>query len=375
MIRYCSYFFLCFVAVGAFASWLAPFLDYRGVSATAIGYGFAVVSVGRALLPPLWGTLADRLTRKEPLLAVVTLGAGCSFLVLFFEKPPELLFAGMVVFGLFFAPLFPLLDAQVISFLGDERQQYARMRLFGSLGFLVASFAIGPMVEAAGLRIVPWILTTPLLLSAGIAAFLPTGRSPTSSSPEEMRTATINWRALTPVLAVVVLAQASHGPYWSYFAIFLGQRDVSPTVIGLILATAIAAEILFMAMAPAFLRRFGARSVLLMGISTAALRWLLCSVTANLGVLWASQLLHAGSYAMVYVAGVALVDDASPPDKKAFGQTVLSSCSHGIGLGGGFVVAGMLVDELAFQGLAVLASVACVVGAVILRATRSHSEQ
>ena len=383
MTRFSLYFFISFIGVGAYASWLAPYLDFCGVGAAAIGYSFAVVSICRAVTPPGWGLLADRLERKHLLLALVTLGAGSSFVPLFLGGPVWLLLASTVVFGLFFAPLYPLVDAQVLGFLGPARTGYGRIRLFGSVGFLVVNLAIGPLVTGLGLRIVPWILVVPLVVAAAIAAALPVGPTradatlaapaPIGSAGSDATSTALPWRRLLPILIAVILVQASHSPYWAYFATFLGKHEVSPGLVGLLLATAVAAEIAAMALAPTLIRKWGARRVRLSGRGRAVVRWLVCGMTTELWLLWPSQLLHAGSYALVYVAAVALVDDASPTSHKALGQTLLSACSHGIGLGGGFFVAGALVDRLQFPGLALVAAGACVLGAAVLLVTEPRT--
>lgn len=362
MKRFSAFYLICFIAVGAYASWLAPFLDSCGVTASSIGYSFAVVSLLRAVTPPAWGFLADRLARPQWLLAFVTLGSGLCLMPLFLGGPVPLLLVCTVAFGVFFAPLYPLVDAQVVGFLGAERQRYGRVRLFGSLGFLIASFAVGSLVDATSLNAIPWVVTLPFGLAAMIALTFPSAGA-SSAPPTRAR---FPWKRLWPVLVAVALVQASHAPYWAYFAITLGKQGVSGERTGWILATAVAAEIAFMGFTPAVLHRLGARPVLLVGLLAGALRWALCGLVEELSVLWLSQLLHAGSYAMVYVAAVALVDDESPVGQKALGQTVLSACSHGIGLGGGFALSGQFFDVLGFAGLALCGAAACLLASVLL---------
>lgn len=368
MLRFSSYFLVSFVAVGAYASWLAPFLDSRGVAASSIGFGFAAVSVLRAVTPPAWGWLADRLRRKHLLLAALTLASGAALSPLLLDGPPRVLLACTIAFGLFFAPLYALLDAQVLAFLGTARAGYGRIRMYGSVGFLSANLAMGPLVAWAGLGVVPWVMVAPVLAAAAIAAGFPTPVE-TSVGAAAAREP-IPWRALWPVLAAVILAQASHSPYWAYFVTHLGERSVPPSTLGLLLATAIAAEIGLMGWAPRLIARHGARALLFAGVALGAVRWSVGAGSAELALVWPSQLLHAASYGLVYVASVALVDEAAPASRKAFAQTVLSACSHGVGLGGGFFLAGALVERLHFPGLALAAAALCVAGAVVLALAR-----
>jgi MFS transporter, PPP family, 3-phenylpropionic acid transporter len=361
--RFAAVYFVSFLAVGVYTSWLPPLLDRRGLSPAMIGVGLALVSFWRVTAPPAWGVLADRIHRQHWLLAAVMLVAGVCLVPLALPLSPTFLLVALGAYGFFAAPSLPLTEALTLSVLGSRRARYGQIRLWGSLGFITMSVGMGWVVARWGLELVPWALALPIvaagLLCLGLPARTPSP-APTSSSGRGLP-----WLALVPILLASTLGQASHSPYYAYFTLDLTQRGVAAEAIGSLWAIGVVAEIVLMALAARLFARIGLVSALRWGLALAALRWLVLATTSSVVLVAASQPLHAASYAMVHIASLQLIDELTPPGSRVLAQSVLSAAVNGVGVGGGFLLAGALAGAVGYAGLYGGSACVCVVALAV----------
>lgn len=364
------FYFLLFASVGVYAPWMPPLLEHRGLTAAGIGLALAAVAVSRAILPPIWGLVADRARSKRAILAVTAVLAGSALTSLMLDWPPDTIIVVLFVYGFFLVPVVPLAEVLTLGALGGERERYGRIRLWGSLGFILTSVGLGGAIDRLGIHIVPLAAGLPLIL-AGLSA----ARAPETTTPRmlDWRQAVrgMPWRRILPVLLATALGQASHGPYYAYFTLQMTERGVAPVSIGLLWAWGVVAEIVLMAASPRLFRRIGLAAALRWALILALLRWAAFAAEPSVWVVALVQTLHAASFGLMHLAAVQLIDDHAPPHSKALGQTILSATVYGLGVGGGLALAGRLFDRLWYTGLYAGAALLCVVGfgaAILVRA-------
>jgi PPP family 3-phenylpropionic acid transporter len=220
--RFALIYFLLYVGLGTYVPWMPPFLESRGMSAAAIGMALASVQLARAVLPPAWGFLADRLHLRRGLFIASTLAAAASLLSLTLPGGASSLTARLALYGAVVVPAMPLLETLTLAGLKGERQRYGPVRLWGSIGFIVSAWGVGSLVPAVGVALVPWACALPLLLGAGWAvAALP--RAPAAPLHQSPRLSELPWAELMPMVAAAAMTQMSHGPYYAS-----GQSACSP---------------------------------------------------------------------------------------------------------------------------------------------------
>jgi PPP family 3-phenylpropionic acid transporter len=364
-----SFYFLLFAYIGVLLPWFPPLLEQRGFSASLIGLALLTIQVPRALLPPLWGLAADRLGRPRRILALSSITAGVAFAAIGVGSGVPVVLALLLAHGFFVVPVFPLAETLTFAQLGGRGGSYGRVRLWGSIGFIVASLAMGRFVGAAGLEIVPWV-TGGLLAAAGLIA-LTLRPGPELAKPAPARAggaraaASFPWRRFLPLLICATLGQASHGPYYTFFTIQLERAGVAALVIGALWAWAVIAEVGLMSGSAPVLSRLGLAGALRWSLGLAALRWALTALGPSVPLLFVVQTLHAGSFALLHIATVQLADHLSPDGRKAFGQSLVSAFAYGIGIGGGNFLAGLLAPSLGFQGLYVAATAVGLAGLLV----------
>ncbi len=163
-----------FTALGAAFPYLPVFYRDLGLGLAEIGVLTAIQAAVQLVLAPVWGGLADRFPRTRltlPLAAVVaTIGA----VVLFRATDFAVVLAGSIVLYGGMAGIGPTLDARTLETLGTARRnRYGEVRAFGSLAFVLATLAVGFLLDAEGARALFWVYIPFLIGTIVVTATIP----------------------------------------------------------------------------------------------------------------------------------------------------------------------------------------------------------
>ena len=337
------FFFASFAALGAYSPFFPRWLVARGIEGAAMGAVLAMVPAMGIVGPPLAGFVADALGLRSALLRVACLG---SFLAVAFLAAAGLahhrlgfvtVLAAVTVFAAFRAPM--LLMADVVAVEGERcaGTSYGRTRLWGSVGFLVASVGVGRCLDPEGPAALPLVMAVPLLLAL-LAAFAVPQRSlaPRAPSPRELRTLLAS-DDFPLLLALAFGAELAISSYDLCFSLYLADRGASSALIGFAWGLGVFVEILLMMGAGRLLARFRPPSLIAFAIVGVALRCALLAVLHALPALVAVQLLHSPSVCLLWVAALSHVKERVSPLVFAKAQGLFSAA---VGAGS---VAGMLL--------------------------------
>ena len=364
--RALSFFYLTnFAVFGVYLPWLNPYLDRIGLNGVQIGVLSALVPLSGLLAPTAAGVVADRLGRRRDLVvlsAFLALGAfSCMFAVNSFP-------AITVVLGLYAvtrAPALPLVEATAIEYAEAGGTEYGRMRVWGSIAFIVVALAAGRAIGEWGVEIVLILVTAMLGLNFLSTLILPGDR------PQRRRrtggpavSVVIRRPQVLLFLLACIMSQAAHGPYYVFYSIHLERLGYAPLTIGLLWAIAVGCEILAMLRMRTVLSRVGPLPVVAAALAVGAVRWLILSHTTRLPVLIGAQVLHAATYASFHVAAVTHTHRLFGAERGASGQAIYSSATYGLGGVVGMVGSGLLSDRLPIAGLFAVASGVALSGAL-----------
>ncbi len=159
------------------------------------------------------------------------------------------------------------------------------------------------------------------------------------------------------LLSVCFLVQASHGPYYAFFSIYLEEYGYSTALIGQLWALGVLAEIGVFLVMPVLLPRFGARRLLLTAVSLTTVRWLLIAGFAGrLPVVVFAQTLHAASFGLYHAVAIYMVHRLFTGAHQGRGQALYSSISFGAGGALGSLVSGYLWTGMGAQSMYLLAA-------------------
>lgn len=340
-----GYYLLYFCTVGLTLPYLPAYLKSLHFSATEVGVLLALGPTMAMFAPPFWGGLADRTGRPDRTLAAISFGAALCFAPLLFVDrfvPVFLIFAAYAFFQTSITPIVDSIALHRVSIVGGS---YSRLRLFGSIGFVIAALGFGFSVSEVDRRTVIacvgfmiayalWSLTIRAPVKAGIA------RHPLSG----LRL--LKHRDLALLLAATGLHWIGCAPYHGTFAIHVASLQLPPSVIGAATSVGVVAEILAFLLYPKFADRIAPRHLLAISFAMSAVRWALLGFVQNPYAVASLQALHFFTFGTFYVASIAFMARRVPVELRASGQALFVAITFGLGGLIGYVSAGMGYDLL-----------------------------
>ena len=309
-----------FAAVGIHLPFWPVWLEARGLTATEIGYVLAAAFWPRIVTSLLIPSVSDRLgERRRPmiLLAVVTL-AGLILFALARDFWPLLLLS--VLTGASWAPILPLGEAVALGEAQRRDLNYGRIRLWGSLAFILAAIGVGEWLEHAGPAIILWSIAVTIACLLVACVLLPAGGS------AERPVAAADFRRLVhkpeflAFVAAAGLIQVSHAVYYGFATLHWRAAGHGELVIGLLWAEGVVAEIVLFACAATLLRWYDPVRLLSLAGALTVARWILTGLSTDLAVLVPAQALHAASFGAAHLAAMHYLRDRTPTELHASAQ-------------------------------------------------------
>ena len=342
-------YFMYFGVLGVYLPFFNLYCYHLDFSGAQIGLLSGLRSATLVIFPFMWGMLADRFARRKSIYLFCNLMAALIWSTFLFTRAftPMLLITGF--YGIFYAPLISFLEAYSMDILGEDKKAYGRVRLWGSISFIIVVTALGPLIDRFGIAlIVPIILVGAFCQTAG-ALKLPAMPAPVKR--REAHAPQMEWRRVAVFLFCGFLMLVSHGTYYGFFSIHLEQIGLPSTFIGIAWAVAVAAEITVMFYSSRLFEYVSLEKVLLFSFIMAALRWGLLYLFTAPAVILATQILHACTYGTFHMASIIYMDRLTPSGAKTFGQAANNAITYGLGLMVGFLLNGALFERLSTRHL------------------------
>lgn len=323
------------------------YLKSLGFGAQEIGSLMALIMATKIISPNVWGWIADHTGRRMNIVRI-----GCFFSVVCFSgiyisNHYWWLALVMVSFSFFWNAALPQLEATTFNHLQRHTHRYSNIRSWGSVGFILAVMALGPLLDHLGAQILPHIV---LALFAGIwlsSLSVPEGMVHIPSRDHEPLLSVLKKPAVIALLMVCLLMQLSHGPYYTFYTIYMEEHGYSRTLIGQLWAWGVIAEVIVFLLLPKWVPRFGLRNLLIMSLVLAVLRWLLVGhFVQSLWIMIAAQTLHAATFGIYHACAIQLIHKYFSGRHQGKGQALYSSFSFGIGGAIGSLCSGYTWDWL-----------------------------
>ncbi|MEX0449502.1 MFS transporter [Spiribacter sp. 221] len=363
-----SAFYLAFFAVlGVLSPYWGPYLKSRGFDAAAIGSLIALLHVTKIVAPNLWGWVADHTGRRIAIIRFACLAALVGFSGVLVPGGDFLWMAAvMMTFSFFWNAALPQFEANTMSHLAGQTQFYPRIRLWGTVGFMISVLAVGEGIDRLGVDIVPAVLLFLFLLLAVVSLTVPQADRRSAERGDGRLMSVLRQPRVLGLLIACFLLQVSHGPFYAFYSIYLQDYGYSGTAIGLLWAVALIAEIGVFLLMPRWLPRFGPRRLLAVAMVLGAMRWLLVAgfpALAPVQVL--AQLMHAATYGVYHAAAISLIDRYFTGGLQGRGQAIYSSMTFGAGVALGSFMAGSLWDTAGGANIFLMAAGVAACAAIV----------
>lgn len=323
-----------FTEIGIAMPFMPLWLDALGLDARVIGLLLA--------LP-----IATRIAATAPLMSLLDRGLGPRRLILLGSLALSLTYALMpaaagiawpwlaaliVLNAVAGAPLVPCIDYLTLAAVrGDSRLAYSRIRMAGSVAFLLANLAGGVLLTALGGRLAVPLLLTGLALGAALVAWRSRAVAalpPSAAGAGRPRLPLKLWLCIGAAAAI----QASHGAIYGFGSIYWTSQGIPAAWVGSLWATGVLAEIALFAALPALpaawrspVRLLGAGAVA--AILRAVGMFLLGD---HLAALVPLQCLHGLTFGATQLGAMAAVSAYAPDGARGRAQGTLSAVNAGI---------------------------------------------
>ncbi len=364
--RLSSFYFFYFASLGALIPYWSLYLKSLDYSAQSIGILMAIIPATKIFAPYLWGWLADHTRHPITIIRLANLLAVAAFAGVFFDTGFIWLALVLLAFSFFWNSSLPLFEAMTLNHLGDDEHKYSVVRLWGSLGFIMMVVLLGEYFDMTSIDRAPIVI---LVLLAGIflVSMIVPERLSTHREGQVHIMRVIRQPVVLAFLLVCFLMLMSHGPYYTFYSIYLENHGYSRGMIGLLWAIGVMAEVIVFLMMHRLLHTVGARKLLLVSFVLTALRWVLIGFFVdNLSVLFFAQLFHAFSFGVFHAVSISLVHRFFTGSHQGRGQALYASLSFGAGGAAGSLLSGLLWDQINHAYLFSLAAVVALIAFVIV---------
>ena len=365
--RLAGFYFFYFAYLGAFAPFFTLYLTSVGMSAVEIGILMSMPQLTRIVAPHLWGWLADRSNSRLRVAQYASLAGTVCWLGLFLSAQFAWLFVALLGVMFFWSAALPLVEATTLTHLGDETARYGRIRVWGSVGFIVAVIGVGYLLDHWPPQAVLSIVLALMLCMLALCWAVPDAHTPPHPSDDQPIWDIMKRPEVIALIAAAALMAVAHGPYYTFYTIYLVDHGYSKSMAGWLWALGVICEIGIFVWMPHLYRAFTLRQILLASFALAVLRFLLIAwLIDNVYALLVAQALHTATFGSFHAAAIGVIHKVFRGRHQARGQALYGSFAFGVGgaLGGfasGYAWAGLgptwtfsLSAAAALAGLAIL---------------------
>ncbi len=373
--RLSAFYLFYFAGLGVFIPYWSLYLGEQGFSPRQTGELMAAIMVTKVFAPYLWGWLADRSGNRLAIVrSLSALAAGLFALVLWRHDYAALLVI-LTLFSFFWHATLPQFEAITLDYLGPRRARYSHIRLWGSVGFILAVAGMGAAIDHGGLVWQPALVVALLsLVWLTTLAVRDNHAAPLHRSHSGSVWTVLRQPVVIAFLGACLLMQASHGPYYTFFSLYLARHGYSSAATGQLWALGVIAEIGVFLLMHRWLPAIGAPRLFMAAALITAIRWLLIGAWVDsLIVLIAAQTLHAASYGLFHASAMELLQHYFPGPLQGRGQALYAGIGFGIGNALGSLAAGDIWDRYSPATAYYLASLLCFIAFILATAVWRHT--
>ena len=373
-----------FLLIGFHLPYFPVWLDWRGLSPGEIGVVLSAPLVVRVFATPVISFVADRIGDRRFVIVLLSWGTVFGYFLFTVSHGFWAVLGVATLTAVAWTSIMPVTEAVAMDGVRREGHDYGRMRLWGSLTFIAASFGGGLALQLWGAPSALWLMIASAVCILATAYVLPRPqgkgrlRDATELPQLQIRKALAVARAPLFLLFLIVtgLVQSTHAVYYAFGTINWQAQGISATVIGALWTTGVVAEILLFMVSGRAVRTFSAVNLIALAAAASILRWTITAFSPPLWLLFIVQVLHGLTFGAAHLGAVHFITDATPAEAAGTAQGVYASFAIGIAMGTALLASGPLYAALGPQAYLVMALVGVIaLAAALLLARLWHGEK
>lgn len=347
-----------FAAVGLFNPYAPLWFQALGFSTVTIGVIASLQSWTRVFTPYAWSWMGDHSGRRVELIRIAAAGALCAALGLVGVKAAVPVALVTTLLFLANSGVVPLYEATLSQALhkpgiGMDTARYGRIRVWGSVGFIVSVTAFGALLEAHGVGVFPWFVATMNALLLITALRLPaTHEAAVHDEPAPPVLPLLRRPEVAWFFAGTFFTVLAHTSLYAFFSLYLVELGYGKAAVGGLWAVSVVVEIVFFWTQGRWFGRLSPQRWLEIVAGVTVLRF---AATAAFGavapVLVLAQATHAITFAAHHSACIALVTRLFPGRLRGRGQALYTTLGYGCSGVLGGVAGGWIIDAWGFAAV------------------------
>lgn len=362
--------FIQFFVWGVWVVTMGSYLNALGFSGVQIGYAYSTTAWAAIVSPFFVGMVADRFFPAQVVMgALHLLGAAFMFAATLVVEP-TLFVILLLGYALCYMPTLALVNAVAFNQMDDVVKQFPIIRVFGTLGWIVAGLTITG---------VGWLLTQrmeegfvidasviPLQMAVVASAIMGIYSFTLPNTPPKGRHAKVTARDILGLDALDLMKNRSFAVfvisslllciplafYYNWANVFLNEVGMQGVAARMTLGQM--SEALFLIVIPVLLPILGIKRMLMIGMAAWVLRYILFAYGGVGGpeviMLYTGILLHGICFDFFFVSGQMYVDEKAPREIRASAQGFIALVTYGVGMAIGAYVSGYIVDMYVIEG-------------------------
>lgn len=372
-IKFSLLYFVYFALLGVMAPYLGLYLEMEGFSLFEIGQLMSIMMMTKMIAPLIWGTLADKYNKSIFLVRVGAIMTLVCYVGFFWAHSFWSLALIIFFYSFFWNAVLPQIEVLTLYNLAEQRNRYSRIRLWGSIGFIISVTLCGWLFDKWGVSRFPWVL---LFIIASI--FLVSLLKYQEVDDQHIKHAgAISFYSqlkkpwIILFFVVSFLLQISHGAYYTYFSIYLSSLGYSKVEIGWLWALGVIAEVLIFVWMHRWLKRISIEGIMLVSLCFTAIRWLMTGYYADSKLIMVlMQCLHAFSFGAMHVASIHFVHGNFAQYNQGRAQALYSSVGFGAGGALGAYLSAFVVMKLEYAGAFLVCSLISILAVSLILVMR-----
>lgn len=336
-----------FGGMGAFGPFLTVYYRQLGLTSSQIGVLSSVVPLATAILAPIMGILADRWNAHRLILRLALVLTAVVVLLMTLARSFELFLPLIIMLALVFAPIASFVDSFAVTTSQRIHVAFGKMRVSGSLAFMISSFALGRLMGNTVQTYFLPVYAGCLLLCCLNTIGLPALQGHSSRRFSQKSTSMLRQPALLVLLVAGFLSACGSSIVFNFQGLYVKELGGSTALVGAASSMAALSEMPIMFLSGWLALHLGGKRMVIMALIMYIFRSLSLSLMPSADWIIPVQILHGPSFGIFMMATVNLVYEFAGPELAATAQGLLASAvSFGIIIGA--LAGGVIIDNFGF---------------------------
>lgn len=374
--RYVSFaalFLFIYYGFGAFSPLITQYYKAIHLSGTQIGLISAVAPVVSIVTQPMWGMICDRFQVRKAVLILTLIVSGLVGLLFTVVSSFAFVLLLYILLSFFQSAVIPISDSLALGYAKKSHLQFGDIRMWGAVGFALAAFVTGLLVDQWGPSVLFYSYCLALLISILFLIRVP------EEVAESSRFTVSMFKGMKDLLRIprfLLFLMASFCVFGTvnanniWFSLY--YQEIGGTVAGVGLAFLLFAgsEAPFMKLAGFFVRRYGLELTLLLAAVFSALRWFWYSSAPSTTAVLAIFFIQGISVGFYLATAAQFVRENTPASLQVTALAIFFSVGSGLGTMLCNLVAGWIKDSYSMLAIYLFFGIMTAIGIIPLLVIR-----